>query len=88
MPTNKNAQIRYEVLDRCFSDFCHKYTFDDLLDAVNEKLFDLTGTSVSVRTLRDDIKYMSDRNTFNAPIKAIPIVGRKCYYRYANRNFS
>ena len=25
MPTNKNAQLRYQVLDRCFSDFHRKY---------------------------------------------------------------
>ena len=25
MPTNKNAQLRYQILDRCFSDFHHKY---------------------------------------------------------------
>lgn len=25
MPTNKNAQLRYQVLDRCFSDFNRRY---------------------------------------------------------------
>lgn len=29
MPTNKNALIRYQILDRCFSDFQHKYTIED-----------------------------------------------------------
>lgn len=88
MPTNKNAQLRYQVLDRCFSDFTRSYTFEDLLDEVNETLYDLTGKTTSVRTIRDDIKYMSDRMTYNAPIKRIPITGRKCYYRYADRDFS
>ena len=41
MPTNKNAQLRYQVLDRCFSDFHHKYEFNDLLDKDNEALYDL-----------------------------------------------
>ena len=88
MPTNKNAQLRYQVLDRCFSDFHHQYEINDLLDKVNEALFDLYGTVVSIRQIRDDIKYMRDRVTFNAPIKAYQYDGKKCYYRYEDRSFS
>ena len=33
MPQNKNATIRYQALDRCFSDFRHRYYIDDLIDA-------------------------------------------------------
>lgn len=32
MPTNKNAQLRYQVLDRCFSDFNRRYDIEDLLE--------------------------------------------------------
>lgn len=88
MPTNKNAQLRYQVLDRCFSDFHHQYEINDLLDKVNEALYDLYGTEVSIRQIRDDIKYMRDRVTFNAPIKAYQYDGKKCYYRYEDRGFS
>lgn len=88
MPTNKNAQLRYQVLDRCFSDFTHKYSIDDLIDKVNDVLYDLNGTEVSIRQIRDDIKYMRDRVTYNAPIKAYPWDGKKCYYRYEDRDFS
>ena len=88
MPTNKNAQLRYQILDRCFSDFRHKYCIDDLLKKVNESLYDLYGTGVSVRQIREDIKYMRDRITYNAPIKAIPLEGKKCYYRYDKPGFS
>lgn len=88
MPTNKNAQLRYQVLDRCFSDFHHQYDINDLLDKVNEALYDLYGTEVSIRQIRDDIKYMRDRVTFNAPIKAYQYDGKKCYYRYEDRGFS
>ena len=38
MPSNKNAQFRYQILDRCFSDFRHKYEFTELLDKVNDYL--------------------------------------------------
>ena len=88
MPTNKNAQLRYQVLDRCFSDFHRKYEIEDLLDKVNEALYDLYGTEVSIRQIRDDIKYMRDRVTYNAPIKAYQYDGKKCYYRYEDRSFS
>lgn len=89
MPTNKNAQLRYKVLDRCFSNFKHKYTIDELIDEVNENLSDLTGQIISLRQIRDDIKYMRDRVSYNAPIKAYPLGnGRQCYYRYENSDFS
>lgn len=89
MPTNKNAQLRYKVLDRCFSDFKHKYTIDDLIDEVNESLSDLTGQIVSLRQICEDIKYMRDRVSYNAPIKTYPFgTGRQCYYRYEDPNYS
>lgn len=89
MPTNKNAQLRYQILDRCFSDLKHKYTIKDLIDKVNDVLYDLTGTGISVRQIRADIKYMRDRVTFDAPIKAYPMaVGKEHYYRYEDPNFT
>lgn len=88
MPTNKNAQLRYRILDECFKDQLHQYEIDDLLDKVNEKLWDINGTSVSLRQIRDDIKYMRDRVTFDAPIKAYPFDGKRCYYRYEDPEFS
>lgn len=88
MPTNKNAQLRYQILDRCFSDFHHKYSIEDLLGKVNEALIDLFGTRISIRQIREDIKYMKDRVTYNAPIEAYPYEGHKCYYRYSDKNFS
>lgn len=88
MPTNKNAQLRYKILDRCFSDFHYKYTIEDLVDKVNESLGDVCGAQVSVRQIREDIKHMRDRMTYNAPIRAYHYVGKKCYYRYADSDFS
>ena len=88
MATNKNAQLRYQILDRCFSNFHKRYEIDDLLDEVNEHLLDIFGTTVSIRQIREDIKYMRDRVSFNAPIVAYPYDGKKCYYRYSDSNFS
>ena len=38
MPSNKNAVIRYMFLDQMLSDRYHKYTCEELLKKVNEKL--------------------------------------------------
>jgi predicted DNA-binding transcriptional regulator YafY len=88
MATNKNAQLRYQILDRCFSNFQKRYEIDDLLNEVNEQLLDIYGTTVGMRQIRDDIKYMRDRVSFNAPIVAYNYYGKRCYYRYSDRNFS
>lgn len=88
MPTNKNALLRYQILDRCFSDFSHRYTIDQLLDNVNGALMDMYGTQVSIRQIREDIKYMRERVGYNAPIETYFFEGRKSYYRYSRSNFS
>lgn len=88
MPTTKNAQLRFRILDRCFSDFSKMYSIEDLQDAINGKMFDLYGTSVSIRSIRYDISYMRDRATYNAPIEAYNLDGKKCYYRYSDPDFS
>lgn len=88
MANNKNAQLRYQILDRCFSDFNRKYTIEDLLNKVNEAYAELYGTSISIRQLRSDIKDMRDSVIFNAPIVAYQLVGRKCFYRYAKQGYS
>lgn len=46
MSENRNAQYRYQVLDRCFSDWNKKYTIENLLEIVNNHLYEL-----EVRTL-------------------------------------
>ena len=88
MSANKNAQLRYQILDRCFSNFKKKYTIDDLIEEVNEKLHDMNGIEVSLRQIREDIKFMRDRMGYDAPIEAYPLEGRKCYYRYSDRDFT
>lgn len=88
MPTNKNALLRYQILDRCFSNRHRKYTIEDLVDTVNEALYDIFGTEVSLRQIRDDIKYMRGRVAYNASIEAIQFDGKKCYYKYSEPSFS
>ena len=88
MATNKNAQLRYQILDRCFRNFQKRYEIDDLLDEVNEQLRDIADTEVGDRQIREDIKFMRDRVSWKAPIVAYPYDGKKCYYRYSDPSFS
>ena len=69
MATNKNAQLRYQILDRCFSNFGRQYTIDDLVEEVNDRLLDINGTEVSLRQIREDIKFKRDSVGYNAPIE-------------------
>ena len=57
MSENRNAQYRYQVLDRCFSDWNKKYTIEDLLEIVNNHLYELEGSdsTIKLRQLRGDL---------------------------------
>lgn len=88
MPINKNALLRYRILDSCFRDRRHYYDIEELVDKVNEAFLDMYGKTVSLRQIRADISHMKDRVSYDAPIEAIPYEGKKCYYRYSDPDFS
>lgn len=89
MAINKNAILRYNTLDKCFRNFGRKYYFDDLLEKVNEAIFefDPACTGVKTRQLRDDIRFMKSEAGYSAPILAYK-EGKKAYYRYEDKTFS
>lgn len=90
MPVNKNAQFRYQILDRCFSDYRHKYDFDDLLEKVNEHLADVCGreSMIKERQLRDDINAIRKMLPDGIYLDAKPYYDKKRYYRYSECDFS
>lgn len=90
MPKNKNAEYRFLVLDRCLSDFHHKYTIEDLLEKVNDKLYDANGSKSMImeRQLRGDLNAIRKMLPDGIYLKAIPYDGKKCYYRYSEPDFS
>lgn len=90
MPVNRNASYRYQVLDRCFSDFRHKYDVEELLEAVNERLYDVRGhkSEIGKRQLRDDIKAIRNMLPIDVTLETIPFDGKKCYYRYSDSSSS
>lgn len=91
MASNKHAQIRYKVLDDCFSNFRRKFYFDDLLEKCNEALRELYGedhSGIKTRTLRADISYMRDRAGEVGVEIEVKDDGDGYYYRYSEPNFS
>ncbi len=55
MPANKNAVIRYQILDELLSDRHHYYTRKDLCDKCNKKLVEKGYPEVSKRTIEFDL---------------------------------
>lgn len=90
MPTNKNAAIRYQALDKCFRDRRHRYYIDDLIDACEEALFYYNGSKtngVSRRQIFEDIKFMESDTGWSIPLERKKD-GKKVYYRYQYSDFS
>lgn len=89
MSINKNAYLRYQVLDKCFSNRYRMFFMDDLLDEVNEALeeFNGEGSKVERRQLFDDIKFLESEAGFSIPLERIR-QGKKVFYRYSEADFS
>lgn len=90
MPKNKDAEYRFMVLDRCFSDFRHKYNIEELLEKVNDKLYDANGCASMIRERqsRDDFNAIRKMLPHDIYLEVIPYDGNKCYYRYSEPGFS
>jgi len=92
MGDHRHAQIRYEVLDDCFSNFRRNYYFSDLLDLCNERLrlrFGDDYPGIKTRTLRADINYMRERAEKDSVyIDALKDDEGCFYYRYSERDYS
>lgn len=93
MATNKQAQIRYIALDKCFRNTGRKYFYEDLIAACSEAIYNATGiqTGVSRRQIFSDL---DDMNTlYGAETGFEDIIdrikeGRRVYYRYKDTTFS
>lgn len=87
MATNKLALIRYRAIDECLKNRYRKWTLDDLILKVGERLYEYEGihTGISRRTIQADIQLMrSNKLGYNAPI----VVRDKKYYAYDDPAFS
>ena len=88
MATNKNAQLRYQVLDRCFRNPGRKYFMDDLIEACNQALQEHNpDTKISRRQVFEDIKFMKSDQGWAVPLEHVQD-GKKIYYRYTDITYS
>ncbi len=89
MAQNKNAQIRYKALDKCFANQYRKFYIDDLIEYCSQILSDhyAQETTVSRRQIFDDMDFMKSEAGYDAPIESIKD-GRKVYYRYSDPAFT
>ena len=85
MPTNKNALVRYRILDRLLSDHHHYYNIHELTDKVNEKLDNDGFKTVTQRCIEKDLVDME--GLFSAPIDHFDWNGKYCI-SYSKYGFS
>ena len=89
MAQNKNAQIRYKALDKCFANRYKKFYISDLIDYCSQILSDhyAQETTVSRRQIFDDMDFMKSEAGYDAPIESVKD-GRKVFYRYSDPEFT
>lgn len=88
MPTNRHAQIRYTILDRCFSNFNRLYDYEALLEEVNAVLQDMGAEGIKKRQLQYDIEHMQSREGWEIELDGGIKIGRKKGFRYKDKNYS
>jgi predicted DNA-binding transcriptional regulator YafY len=89
MSTNKNALIRYKVLDNCFRNPGRRYFIEDLITECENMLMELDPNSngISRRQIFEDIAFMESSEGWEIELNRLRD-GKKVYYRYADLSFS
>lgn len=89
MSQTKLATIRYQALDRCFSNWGRRYYIEDLISACNESLREYLGEDAEVkrRQIFDDIRFMESESGWAVPLDHCRD-GKRIYYRYSDKDFS
>ena len=89
MAINKNATLRYNALDKCFSNPYKRFYIEDLIDYISAALSRHYGEdyTISRRLILDDIKFMRSAEGFQAPIIS-KRDGKRVHYRYEETGYS
>ena len=89
MATNKNALIRYKILDRCFKNTGRQYFIEDLIAECEKVMLDIDPLSsgISRRQIFDDIAFMESNEGWEIELRK-QRKGKKVFYRYVNTSFS
>lgn len=88
MPQTRLATLRYQALDRCFSDRTRLYFIEDLIAAVNQALGNNDQKNISRRTIFNDIRDMESNHDWNVVFESPGKMGKRRYYRYEDPQFS
>lgn len=89
MSTNKNALIRYKVLDSCFRNPGKRYFIDNLIEECEKVLSEIDPESrgISRRQIFDDIAFMESSEGWSIELERHK-EGKKVFYRYQDLSFS
>ena len=82
---HKNAQLRYNTLDRCFRSTTKKYDIDKLLIECNKALNEQGYDGVQKRQLYSDINYMKNEPAWLVDLE---VSGWPRVYKYKDPSFS
>lgn len=89
MATNKLATIRYQALDKCFSNQGRKYYMENLVEECNKAIYEFSGNEIGIkkRQIFEDIKFMESPQGWNIPLERVRD-GHRVYFRYEDKGFS
>lgn len=89
MATNKNASIRYKILDQCFRNTGRQYFINNLIDECNKVLVEIDPNSngISRRQILNDIIHMESNEGWSIDLQRIRD-GKRVFFRYVDSNFS
>jgi len=89
MAINKNALIRYKVLDKCFRNPGKRYFINDLIAECESVLLEIDPESngISRRQIFEDIAFMESKEGWSIELDKLRD-GKKVYYRYTDIAFS
>ena len=89
MSSNKNALIRYKILDSCFRNPNKRYFIGDLIEECKRLLAEIDPESkgISRRQIFDDITFMESGEGWSIALERHKD-GKKVFYRYKDPAFS
>jgi predicted DNA-binding transcriptional regulator YafY len=89
MPVNKNAMLRYQLLDKCFRNTGRNYFIEDLIAECDRVLMEIAPNTkgISRRQIFEDIAFMESDTGWSIDLLRGK-EGKRVFYRYATPSFS
>lgn len=89
MPVNKNAFIRFQILDQCFRNSMKEFSITEIIEAVDDVMMEMDSeyTGISRKQIYSDIRFMESQMGWEIELVKTR-KNKRVYYRYADPNFS